>query len=523
VTAVQAIQRDWQAGTQRTLLVLPTGCGKTIVFSHVAADAVRAGKRVLILAHRGELLQQAADKLRAATGLGCAVEKAEDTCLGGDAQWFRVVVGSVQSLMQQRRLAEFPRDHFGTIIIDEAHHALSSSYQTVLDHFNGADVLGVTATPDRGDLRNLGEYFDNIAYEYHLPEAIKAGHLAKIQALTVPIRIDLRGCPQSGGDVSAKSVGHALDPYLQQIAREMRQHCANRRKIVVFLPLIATSQKMRDALNAEGFRAAEVNGGSTDREEVLYDFQHTDRYNVLCNSMLLTEGWDCPEVDCIVPLRATKIRSLYCQMIGRGTRPAAGKENLLILDLLWHTDRIELCQPAYLVAESAEVAQQMAQNIEEAGGPVDLEEAEQQAESDCVEKREQALADKLHKLKRKKQRLVDPLQYAFSIGSLETVEFQPSTKEQESPTTTNQRAALEGAGINPDAVETRGQAEALLNAVADRNAAGKTTAKQIRLLERYGFQHVGQWDFSQAKTMIDRIAARGWRKPYDINPETYQP
>ena len=150
--AREAIFEQWDGGVLKTLLVLPTGCGKTIVFAKVTEDCVRRGDRVLILAHRGELLEQAADKIRQSTGLGCAVEKAEETCMGS---WFRVVVGSVQTMMREKRLGQFPEDYFQTIIIDEAHHCISDSYKKVLNHFSSATILGVTATPDRGDMRNL--------------------------------------------------------------------------------------------------------------------------------------------------------------------------------------------------------------------------------------------------------------------------------------------------------------------------------------------------------------------------------
>ena len=164
--AREAVHKEWDEGRKRTLLVLPTGCGKTIVFAKIAEDEVRSGGKVLILAHRGELLQQAADKLERTSGLKCAVEKAEQTCLG---EWYRVVVGSVQTLMRQKRLDQFPSDYFQTIIIDEAHHSTSDSYQVILNHFHTANVLGVTATPDRGDKQNLGKVFDSLAYEYTLP------------------------------------------------------------------------------------------------------------------------------------------------------------------------------------------------------------------------------------------------------------------------------------------------------------------------------------------------------------------
>ena len=177
--ARDAIHAEWENGRLRTLLVLPTGTGKTIVFASVAADQVRSGDRVLILAHRGELLEQAADKLKRSTGLVCSVEKAESTCLDS---WFRVTVGSVQTLQRPARLERFPHDYFSTIIIDEAHHAITDGYRRILDHFAGAKVLGVTATPDRGDMRNLGEVFDSLAYEYRLTDAIREGYLCRILA-----------------------------------------------------------------------------------------------------------------------------------------------------------------------------------------------------------------------------------------------------------------------------------------------------------------------------------------------------
>src|SRR5690625_3690278 len=174
-----AIQKEWEEGKQKTLLVLPTGTGKTIVFSKVIEDRVKQGERVLVLAHRGELLDQAAEKLEQATGLKTATEKAEQTSLGS---WFRVVVGSVQTMMRDKRLEQFSTDYFDTIIVDEAHHSISESYQRVLNYFD-ANVLGVTATPDRGDMRNLGSYYESLAYEYTLPKAIKEGYLAPIKEI----------------------------------------------------------------------------------------------------------------------------------------------------------------------------------------------------------------------------------------------------------------------------------------------------------------------------------------------------
>ena len=516
--AKDAIFEQWDNGVKKTLLVLPTGCGKTVVFAKVTEDCVRQGNRVLILAHRGELLDQAADKLMKTTGLGCALEKAENTCLGS---WFRVVVGSVQTLMRQKRLDQFPEDFFDTIIIDEAHHCISDSYQKVLKHFPDAQILGVTATPDRGDMQNLGQFFESLAYEYTLPKAIKEGYLTPIKALTIPLKIDMSSVSVQAGDFKVSDIGTALDPYLEGIAEEMKKYCSDK-KTVVFLPLVKTSQKFRDLLNEHGFQTAEVNGNSHDRAEILADFEE-GKYNVLCNSMLLTEGWDCPSVDCIVVLRPTKVRSLYCQMVGRGTRLFPGKDHLLLLDFLWHTERHELCHPASLICSNEEVAQKMTENLEEAAGcPIDIEEAEQKASEDVVAQREESLVKQLAEMKRRKKKLVDPLQFEMSIQAEDLSGYVPAFGWEMGPPSDKQKSTLEKLGILPDQIENAGKAAKLLDRLDKRRNEGLTTPKQIRFLEGRGFQHVGTWQFDTARKLIDRIAANGWRIPSDIIPREYK-
>lgn len=516
--AKEAVFEQWENGTRKTLLVLPTGCGKTIVFAKITEDCVRNGDRVLILTHRGELLEQAEDKIAKATGLKCATEKAEESCLGS---WFRVTVGSVQSLMRETRLKRFPKDYFHTIIIDEAHHCISDSYQRVLRHFPDAKVLGVTATPDRGDMKNLGQVFESLAYEYTLPKAIKEGYLSPIKAVTIPLQVDLTGVGVQSGDFKAGDLGTALDPYLESIAEEMGKYCREK-KTVVFLPLVKTSQKFRDILNDHGFHAAEVNGESQDRAEILEDYA-TGKYNVLCNSMLLTEGWDCPDVDCIVVLRPTKVRSLYCQMVGRGTRLAPGKDHLLLLDFLWHTERHELCHPAHLICESEEVAQKMTENLEkDAGYPMDIEEAEKTAAEDVVAQREEALAQKLAEMKRRKRKLVDPLQFEMSIQAEDLAGYVPAFGWEMAPPSDGQKKTLEKLGILPDEIDNAGKASKLLERLDKRRQEGLTTPKQIRFLESRGFQHVGTWQFDTAKKLIDRIAGNGWKIPRDIIPSEYK-
>lgn len=360
---------------------------------------------------------------------------------------------------------------------------------------------------------------NNKGYEYTLPKAIREGYLSPIKALTIPLKLDISGVGMQSGDFKASDIGTALDPYLYQIAEEMAKTCMDR-KTVVFLPLVKTSQKFRDILNGYGFRAAEVNGESPDRAEILAAYERGE-YNVLCNSMLLTEGWDCPSVDCIVVLRPTKVRSLYSQMVGRGTRLFPSKDHLLLLDFLWHTERHELCHPAHLICESEEVAQRMTENIEAAGCPVDIEEAEKTASDDVVMAREEALAKQLHEMKRRKRKLVDPLQFEMSIQAEDLSGYVPAFGWEMAPPSDKQVSALEKWGIFPDEIDNAGKAAKLLDRLSARRAEGLTTPKQIRFLEGRGFQHVGTWQFETAKHLIDRIAANGWRVPYDIVPSEY--
>jgi len=239
--------------------------------------------------------------------------------------------------------------------------------------------------------------------------------------------------------------------------------------------------------------------------------------------MLLTEGWDCPSVDCIVVLRPTKIRSLYSQMVGRGTRLYPEKDHLLLLDFLWHTERHELCHPADLICTDAEVSQKMTENMEEAAGcPMDLEEAEKTAAEDVVSQREEALAKQLEEMRKRKKKLVDPLQFEMSIQAEDLSGYVPAFGWEMAPPSDKQKQTLEKLGILPDDIDNAGKAAKILDRLDKRRTEGLTTPKQIRFLESRGFQHVGTWQFETAKNLIDRIAGNGWRIPRDITPQEYK-
>ena len=488
--AVEAIETGWSE-FRRQLLVLPTGTGKTVVFSQVAMDRAHDGN-VLILAHRDELIEQARDKYQRLTGQQAGKIRANENLL------MPVTVGSVQTMVRR----EYPADYFRTIIVDEAHHSLADSYQSILTRYD-ADVLGVTATPDRGDKKSLGRYYDRIAYEYNLRDAVKDGYLCSLCARTVPLEIDLSQVKVKVGDFEVNSIAETLEPYLPKIAEAIARYASNR-KIVVFLPLISIAQEFRDCLIAAGFDAREVNGSSPDRKEVIEWFDQAGPGSVLCNAMLLTEGWDCPSVDCVVVLRPTKIRALYCQMIGRGTRPAPGKENLLILDFLWMSQKHDLCRPADLSADNEEDKKYITKKSTE---EIDLFDAA----SDAVEARRNALAEQLAAQRRKKSRLIDPLQYFVSVSDMDLADYEPSFAWESQEATEKQIRTLENFGINPTGI-CKGQASLIIDRLINRRKQGLATPKQIGCLERFGYQDVGTWTFLQASAKINQLAAVGWKR-----------
>ena len=516
--AVSSILTTWESGVDKALLSVFTGGGKTIIFAKVIENRIADGSHTLVLAHREELLSQASDKINFVTGLDTALEKAESTAVGSDKN---IVVASVQTLSNDKRLSKYPRDYFSTIIIDEAHHTLADSYMKILKYFDCAKVLGVTATIDRGDKRNLSEYYETIAYEINMRRGIKEGYLVPIKAQMIPLELDISNVSISKGDYALGEVGNALEPYLNQIALEMVKYCKGR-KTVVFLPLVKISQDFCELLNLHGLNAVEVNGNSKDREKILKQF-HDGEYDVLCNSMLLTEGWDCPAVDTIVVLRPTKVRSLYQQMVGRGMRLAPNKKELLLLDFLWMTERHDLCRPSALISKNEDIANRIDKMMMNNESGINLLDAEEQAGKDIVQEREEALARQLAEMKKRQRKLVDPLQYAMSIAAEDLADYEPTFAWECGPVTEGQRTKLEKLGINPDEIENCGKASLLLTKLINRIDAGLSTPKQIRALEKYGFYHVGEWSFEAASKMISRIAANNWFVPRGIDVRTYQP
>lgn len=389
------------------------------------------------------------------------------------------------------------------------HNCLSESYQRVLRYFD-ARTLGVTATPDRGDKRNLGTFFEDIAYEYSLRQAIADGFLCRIVAKTVPLRIDLSNVRVTAGDYNDADLGNALDPYLPQIAAAIPAD----RKTMIFTPLCATAQKMQTLLRAAGVRAYYASG--EDRSQVK-SWEADGPGSVMLNAMLLNEGYDHPPLNCVVVLRATKSRPFYAQMVGRGTRICDDKQDLLVLDFLWHTAKHDLCHPASLVAEKEEVAAKMTELQEAAAGnpdadQMDLEFLGAMAKKEVQKEREEALARELRANQRKAGRTVDPLEFALSLHDRDLEEYEPVMPWQAAPPSDKQLATLVKFGFAPERIPNKGFASMLLDKIIRRSRENLASPKQIKLLERFGYREAGEMTFKAAKESIDKIAANGWRR-----------
>ena len=335
-----------QRGVRRQLGVAATGLGKTVVFCALAQER---GGRTLILAHRDELVSQAAAKVAEVwPGVDVGIVKA-----GANEVRAGVVVASVQTLARPSRLDQLTAayrddvtllgrcDPFDLVVVDEAHHAAAATYRSILAGLDagapdGPLLLGVTATPDRGDGLGLDDLFDEIVWSYEMLWGIRSGYLADLRGLAVSIDLDLSDVKVRRGDYEAGSAGRALEAAdaPAAIVRAWSEHAAGRRTLV-FTPTVALADQVADAFRSAGIAAAYVHGGTPldERRAILADYS-AGRITVLANCAVLTEGYDEPRTDCIVVARPTRSRALYTQMVGRGTRRHPDKADCLVLDVV---------------------------------------------------------------------------------------------------------------------------------------------------------------------------------------------
>lgn len=385
--AVRATHEAWK--THRScLIVMATGLGKTVTFASIAKKVVESGKRVLVVAHTGELVRQAEKAMASVIGCEVDVEMAD---LVADINWLSdpapVVVGTVQSLTAKRngkmRVEKFaPRD-FGLVIFDEAHHSVSTTWRRIAEYFDGCATtkrLGVTATPDRTDEEALGVLWDVCVCDYGIREGVEDGYLVPVRQSMVYVHdLDISGIRKVAGDLDRvelatmlerESVVHGMASATIQIARGRRTLC--------FCASVETARLCAEIIDRHEPGKAAIVSGDTEpgrRAEILKRFKDGElRY--LCNCAVLTEGFDDPGIEVIAMMRPTMSRSLYTQIVGRGTRALPGvldhantaierkgaiasspKPSMLVVDFCGNAGRHRLVHAADILGGKDGVAQ----------------------------------------------------------------------------------------------------------------------------------------------------------------------
>jgi len=328
--AVEAILADFNRGLRSTLLVLATGLGKTTVFSEVASRFVKSFDRVLVLAHRNELLDQGSTRM-APYGIDTGLEQGESHVDVADLP--HVTFANIAT-MKGARLARFRPNSFGLIIIDEAHRTAAAGYRKLLAHFPKANVLGVTATPERMDGKPLGDMFENVAYTMGIAEASQGGWLCPIELRDIAVDgLNLDALSISGGDFNAAEMeAQLLDHGAMLAGAAVFADLVGKRQTIVFTPGVASAHVLVEFMQNRGFAAAAVDGAmdKSDRKRVI-DGYNAGEIQIVANCAVLTEGFDAPATSCVGILRATRSKGLLTQMIGRGLRPAPGKADCLVL------------------------------------------------------------------------------------------------------------------------------------------------------------------------------------------------
>lgn len=521
--AVNAIHAKL-AEHRSTLLVLPTGCGKTVTFGWLAREYADEGKKTLVLAHRGELITQAVEKL-SHLGLVCEKEMAEhDAFCQPDCH---AVIATVQTL-QRKRLKRWPADHFDLIITDEAHHATAGSYQRVYEHFWKAKHVGVTATADRGDKINLGGVFESVAYEMLLWDAVHyvnpdSGQLdpmlSRLTALQIDTKIDLRDIRTTAGDFNQADLEAAIKPYIEVLANEIKR-AVESRSTIVFTPDVGSAQAMASALASLGLKADYVHGGDPRRAEKIEAFQNRTT-QVLCNCALLTEGFDAPHVSAVVLCRPTKSRALYCQMVGRGTRLAPGKDDCLIVDFSWLTRKHDLIKPADLVAPDRmdDRTRQILDDLLVSGDELDIMEAVKTAKE--MKEKEDHEKEEARRIRLEvRERNFDCQRFKVEFVSCdEWLGVRPTSKPSKwvRTATDSQLEFMQKLKIDAPAGISVDHAKALISAALDRREKGLATLKQMRTVHKYcpnlSREEIQGLSFTEASTIIGEIAERnGWNQ-----------
>lgn len=555
------VKNVWEAfdkGERTALVVLPTGCGKTICMAAIIEEEVKRGGRVLLLAHRNSLLVQGQESIEATTGLHVGFEGGKEHPTKED----RIVVSSVQTLSREERLHKFHPKAFSLIMVDEAHHIPAQSYKTIIEYFSNAKLLGVTATPKRGDKTDVSDLFGTVCSEYTLTTAIQDGWLSPIKIKQCPISIDVSNVRIQSGDYSVSEIGEALLPYLDAVVDAIIENAGNR-KTIIFTPLVSTAKGMVELFQRKGIRADYVAGERKDSDEVMESYRNGE-INILINALLLTEGYNEPSIDCVVNLRLTKSESLLLQMIGRGTRLSPGKENLLVLDFLWNDKgrRKSINLKTLIAAEDTSISEEDIDDIftrcitEKNFQEEDILEAISRIKKDVKEQREESLRKALQDRQylkelqeRKKKEKQQQIEFILNYGKTNALykegkEFDLVYEEENGPVwlihtkdkvlealgladficntsiysewqqekaTEKQIQVLKDFGIDEKYIYCKGQASYLLDNFFERRKEGLCSYKQAKMLFRYKVENLDILDGDIVKKAMNTLAKNKWK------------
>jgi superfamily II DNA or RNA helicase len=494
--AIGRIKTEFKSGVKSTLLVMATGTGKTVTFTQLAKEYFDYWKMpVLVLAHRGELLDQAQSVLYN-FGLKAEIEKADRYArsLPHDA-----VVASVQSLSQPKRLAMYPSDYFGFVIVDEAHHATADTYRRILKHFSGAKILGVTATPNRHDEIGLKNVFETCAFQYSIQDGIRDGYLCPVRGKQVVCEdLKLEQVKVVAGDFSASELEEMLmqESVLQEMVLPTIEH-AQDRPTIVFTPSVNHAHAIAGCFNRVREKSATVVDGKMNNEtrsQNLKDFEEGKRQFIV-NVGVLTEGYDHPPTACIALFRPTRSLGLLAQMIGRGTRICDGKTDCVVLDFVG-VDRTVKTMNVLDVLDGSILSEQEKQKA------LEFQEEGDDA-MEALDKAKRFVAD-LDSIKAKMRALTTS--NAFDVLQMFAV---PSVKGKYGGdlATLKQREYLIKKGLLVPPTMEKGEASKLIEKFVKRQEQGLATFKQLKYLKSLGYKDnfVETLSFAEAGELIGKM------------------